>query len=188
MESNTPSPPPASTGTFPGRAAGLLAGALLVGLGVLLLAFNLVPLLGLRPLDWNRVWPIFFWLAAGVCYAPAILIRAGREYWAALYIPATMLMMLGLIFLYQAFSDDWGSWAYAWLLLPGSIGLGVAFAGAVGRWGGATVFAGLVVAGIFTALFALFASIFGGPLLKAVGPGLFILIGLLLLLRSLFRQ
>ncbi|HEY4690122.1 MAG TPA: hypothetical protein VIK33_12480 [Anaerolineae bacterium] len=154
----------------------------LIGLGVLFLLFNLVP-----GLDWGNGWPIIFFVIALGFYLPPIMWPSARQGLAALFIPGSVMVALGLIFLYNTFTDDWASWAYAWTLIPGGVGLGLALAASIGRWGRGTLWVGIWMIVGSVAVFSLFGTMFGGPVLKSIGPVLLIAGGVLLLLRSLVR-
>jgi len=167
----------------PLRKASLAFGSLLITFGVIFLAFALIPGLSL-----GLAWPgIFFLLAAGF-YLPVFLWPEIRKGLVALFIPGSILFALGLIFTYNVLSADWRSWAYAWLLLVAGVGLGLALAAAFGGWGRTVLWVGLWMLSIATGTFGLFATLFGHPLLKIIGAALVMLVGILLLLRSLRKS
>jgi len=160
--------------------AGLVIGLLLIGLGGLFLASNL-----LTGFDIILSWPIiFFILAAGFAIWPFIFPQA-KQGLAGLLIPAAILATLGSIFMYNTLTTDWGAWAYLWILLPGGVGLGLVVAGWVGEWGRTTVNVGLWMLGISLVVFAFFSTLFGEPALKIAGSSLLILAGGTLLWRAL---
>lgn len=154
----------------------------LIGLGALFLAFNLIP-----GLDLGRTWPVIFFLIAGGFYLPAVLWPASRQGLAALFIPGSIMLTLGLIFFYNTMTDDWASWAYAWTLIPGGVGLGLALASRFGAWGRGTMWVGIWMMIGSVAVFGFFGALFGGPLLKTIGPVALIVGGALLLLRAVAR-
>lgn len=171
----------------PGRTGSILVGVVLIGLGVLFLAINFLSI----TLNVNlvaRLWPTIFFIGALVFYVPALVASENRRELAGLFVPGTILLTLGLIFLYNTFTGDWGSWAYAWTLIPAGVGLGIALGAVFGGWGRNATMTGLVMAAISVGVFAFFASLFGGFLLKVLGPILIILIGLLLLVRALWPR
>jgi hypothetical protein len=132
-------------------------------------------------------WPlIFFALAAGF-YLPVILWPSMRKELAGLFIPGSILLSLGVIFLYNTITNDWASWAYAWLLVNGGVGLGIILAAWIGEWGRDTMRAGIWMLIVCLAAFGFFATLFGGPVLKVAGPLLIIGFGTWILLRS-FRH
>ncbi len=153
---------------------------ILIGLGVMFLAFNTIPGLGL-----DRTWPVIFFVVAAGFYLPPIVWSSERRGLAGLFIPGSVLLTLGLIFFYNTLTADWESWAYAWTLIPGGVGLGLALAARTGGWGHGTMWVGIwLIAGSVT-VFAFFGALFGGPALRSLGPILLIAGGGLLLLRSL---
>lgn len=160
--------------------AGLVIGGLLILTGAVFLVSNFVA--GYHIL---RSWPIiFFILAAGFAVWPFVFPTA-KQGLAGLLIPAAILLTLGLIFMYNTLSQDWGAWAYLWILLPGSVGLGLAVAGWIGEWGRATVNVGLWMLGISLLVFAFFSTLFGQMAIRIAGAGILILCGALLLWRAL---
>lgn len=155
---------------------------ILIALGAMFLAFNLIP-----GLELGRTWPVIFFVIAAGFYLPAFIWPNSRQGLAALYIPGSVMLALGLIFLYNTFSRDWASWAYAWTLIPGGVGLGLALAARIGQWGQGTMWVGVWMMVGSVAVFGLFGTLFGGPLLKSLGPIALIVGGVLLLLRQFGR-
>jgi hypothetical protein len=113
-------------------------------------------------------------------------------------IPGGILTMLGLVLAYQSSSGDWPSWAFAWALVaPFGIGLGMYLQAlrdrdpAALRRGRNLMFAGAI---IFMIGFVFFESILGisgndyGIFGKAALPALLIVIGIILLVRSVQRS
>jgi len=155
---------------------------ILIGLGVLFLIFNLVPGLSL-----GRTWPVIFFVLAAGFYLPPIVWAESRQGLSALFIPGSVMLTLGLIFLYNTLTGDWGSWAYAWTLIPGGVGLGLALAARFGQWERRVVATGLWIMVGSLVVFGFFGMLFGGALLRWLGPALLIAGGALLLLRSFVR-
>ena len=113
-------------------------------------------------------------------------------------IPGGILTMLGLVLAYQSATGDWPSWAFAWALVaPFGVGLGVYLQALRDRNQGALrrgrnlMFAGAI---IFMIGFVFFESILGisgtdyGIFGKAALPALLIIIGIILLVRSVQRS
>jgi len=162
------------------RAPSIVA-SILIGLGVLFLVFNLTGL------SFGETWPIIFFLLAAGFYLPAILWPDNRRELAGLFIPGSVLLTLGLIFFYNTFTHDWASWAYAWILIPGGVGLGLALAALVGRWGSGTLWIGVWMMIGSLIVFGFFGTLFGGTWLRSIGPALLIAGGILLLVRTMRR-
>ena len=110
-------------------------------------------------------------------------------------IPGGILTMVGLVLAYQNSTGHWTSWAYAWALVaPGGVGLGLFLQGLrernanLIRQGRTLMF---VAALIFMVGFVFFESILNIsgindlPVVRAALPALFIVIGILLLGRSI---
>jgi hypothetical protein len=162
---------------------GSLAAALfLISLGGIFLVVNLVP-----GLTFASTWPVIFLVISAAFFLPALIAQEARRGLAALAIPGSIFLVLGSIFLYNTLSRDWSAWAYAWILLPASVGLGLMIASAIGGWERTVSEVGVWLMVLNGAAFGLFATLFGTPLVKAVGAGALILGGLLMLLRA-FRR
>ncbi len=105
--------------------------------------------------------------------------------------------MLGLVLAYQSSTGDWPSWAFAWaLIVPGGVGLGIYLQALRDRdpialRRGRTLM--FIAALIFMIGFVLFESILGisnmdyGVFGKGALPGLLVVIGIILLVRSVQR-
>jgi hypothetical protein len=163
------------------RGATIVA-AVLIGLGVLFLAINNIPGLNL-----DRTWPIIFFIIAGAFYLPPLIWPDQRKGLAALFIPGSVMLALGSIFFYNTLTDDWAAWAFAWTLIPGGVGLGLAVAARIGGWGQGTFWTGVWMVIGSVLVFGFFGTLFGGALLRSIGPIVLILAGILLLMRSLAR-
>jgi len=154
----------------------ILAGGL-IGIGVLFLAINLLP--GVQ-----ATWPILFFIIAAMFFLPPFIWTDARRGLSGLMIPGAIFTVLGLIFTYNTLTGDWVSWAYAWTLIPGGVGRGLALAAQYGGWGKGTTWVGVWLGLGSVAVFSIFAALVGGPVLRAVGPALLIVLGLVFLLRS----
>ncbi len=111
------------------NAANVAIGAILVILGLIFLASQTFGLdLGL---DLGVVgWPLFVIVPGVVLLVGGLLARG----WAGLGISVagSIVTTVGLVLLYQATTDHWASWAYAWALVgPGASGLGLVLWGLV---------------------------------------------------------
>ncbi|MGD8555047.1 MAG: hypothetical protein PVJ32_06375 [Anaerolineales bacterium] len=162
--------------------ASVVFGTLLIGLGIFLLVARFVPGLTL-----GTAWPIIFAFLAIAFYLPAIFWPSARPGLAGLYIPGTILLVLGLIFSYNTLTEDWESWAFAWLLIPAGVGLGLTLASWVGKWGRTPQQVGFWMVLVNVSLFALTAVFFGEPILKSIAPALLILVGLLIGVTSFIK-
>jgi hypothetical protein len=161
----------------------LIAGIGLISLGALFIIFNLIP--GFR-ID---TWPIIFIVAGfGFCL-PALAWPDSRKGLAALFIPGVIICVLGLIFLFNTLTNDWRIWAFAWILIPGSVGLGMMLAAQVGGWSRSVWVVGTWMGILCLALFAVLAALFGdSDAIHYVGAGILLLMGIYLLVRSLLKK
>jgi hypothetical protein len=162
---------------------GSLVGALvLIILGAVFLILNFVPDVG-----FEELWPVIFFVTALGFYLPAVIWPESRRGLAALYIPGSIILVMGITFLYNTLSGDWGVWAFAWLLIPLSIGMGMTLAAWVGSWAPPVGEVGIWIMVLNAVGFGLFATLFGEALIKAFGAGMVIGGGVLMLLRGYLR-
>jgi len=105
-----------------------------------------------------------------------------------LLIPGAIFFGLGVLFLYNTLSNNWAVWAYAWILIPASVGLGLMLAGKVGGWNNNVWLVGVWMALISVTVFAVFAALFGNIVVKFIGAGVLVALGLLLLIRSILKK
>jgi hypothetical protein len=158
----------------------IFAGIMLILVGSCLLAITLFPGLG-GFLDISQQWPLIVIGVGGVFVAGAVLGTPG------LAVPGTIIAGIGSLLYIQNALDEWGSWSYAWGLIPGFVGLGTiimrALEGRVRdglREGGRLVVISLVLVVVF--------GIITGGFLSAgnLWPLLLILLGGWILIRNLF--
>ena len=161
------------------RRSNLALGVVLIVLGGIFLATQLIPGLGLI-----LSWP---WIVIGV---GALLLLIGLLVGAPdMAVPACIVAGIGGILYYQNLSGDWTSWSYMWALIPAFVGVGMLVAALIGgrsryayREGLRTVLVGVV-------LFLVFGSFFGAfSWLGAYWPLLLVAAGLLILIEGLFRR
>ena len=103
-------------------------------------------------------------------------------------VPACVVGGIGGLLYWQNVTGNWESWAYAWALIPGFVGVGTMLMGIVSRDGGQVRSAAwlLVISAI---LFVVFGSFFGAlGFLGKYWPVLLILLGVLSLFQGLFRR
>jgi hypothetical protein len=135
-------------------------------------------------------WPLFI-IIPGL----TLLIVGFASLGTGAAIPGGILLMVGLVLAYQNSTGNWSSWAYAWALVaPGGVGVGLFLQGLrernVGliRQGRSLMFIALL---IFLIGFVFFESILNLsgisdiPIVKAALPALLIIVGILLLGRSI---
>jgi hypothetical protein len=165
-----------------GRRSSLATGIVLILIGVLIFAAQLVP-------EWTAwfQWPLYIVGIGAVLLIIGLLTRV-----PALAIPACIVAGIGGLLYYQNATGNWESWSYAWALIPGFVGVGIVVAGLLGgefrkslREGGQLILVSLV-------MFLAFGSFFGliglGPL-GQYWPVLLIALGVLILFnRLIFRR
>ena len=162
------------------KRGNVVVALLLIGFGILFLIFNFIPGLTIR-----TYWPFIFFILAAGFFLPAMLVPSARKGLASLFIPGAILLTLGIIFIYNTITMDWTSWAFAWLLIPGSVGLGLMSAAWIGGWGQDTINVGFWMMMISLMFFAFVGSLFGAIFLKVGGPLVLIGLGLFFVLRSI---
>jgi hypothetical protein len=164
------------------RRTNLIGGIVLILVGVYFLAVQLFPELG-PTLNIEFSWPLILVGVGGFLLLFGLLVNAPD-----MAVPACVVAGIGGILYYQNMTGDWASWAYAWALIPGFVGVGIILAGLFGgtfrkslRDGGTLILISLI-------LFAIFSSLLGGKsYLGVYWPVLIILLGLWLLIRPLFK-
>jgi hypothetical protein len=177
---HVPPPPPARR-----SGAGIALGVVLVVVG---LFYFVVQVAGINLETFG--WPLFI-IIPGL----TLLIVGFISFGTGAAIPGGILTMVGLVLAVQNSTGYWSSWAYAWALVaPGGVGLGLFLQGLrernqnLIRQGRSLMF---IAALIFLVGFVFFESILNlsgindQPVVKAALPALFIVIGILLLGRSI---
>jgi hypothetical protein len=160
----------------------LAVGLLLILLGGWFLAVQFVPNLS----DW--FWSVFDWpvviIIVGICFLVfGVLIGA-----PGMAVPAAIIGGIGGLLYYQNVTGDWESWAYAWALIPGFVGVGVTLAALLGEGGKEGFRSGLWLVFISLVMFAIFGGFFGANPLGVYWPALLIAFGLWMLVQPLFRR
>jgi hypothetical protein len=139
-------------------ASRIVFGIMLIVFGAAALAaraagLNIVEAVG--PLGWP-----FLVVIPGVVLLGAALVP-GRPNGIGFAIAGAIVTTVGLLLLYQARTDHWASWAYAWALIPAAAGLAqIGYGAFAGRHDMVT--RGFWMAGISGVLFAVGAWFFEG--------------------------
>ena len=162
----------------------VVVGLLLIASGAVFLLVNLLP-----GLDLGRMWPGIFFAIAVALLVPPWILPAHRHALAGFLIPGVILLVLGLILTYQVITDDWDSWAYAWALIPASVGAGLWIAARLGYWGPGASTVGLWLLGGSLVGFVVFAAFLGrdSPLGRGA-PAALIVLGVLITGTALIRR
>ncbi len=188
-------PPPPYVNAVP-YAAKPRRGGSSAALGIVLVVvglFALVVVMSGVDLTENG-WPLFI-IIPGLTLMVVGFVSVG----AVATIPGGIVTMLGVVLAYTNSSGDWPLWAYGWsLVIPFGIGLGMYLQALRDRdqsalRTGRTLLA--IGAMIFLIGFVLFESILGisgrdyfGPVGKGALPALLIIVGVILLVRSVQRS
>jgi hypothetical protein len=185
-------PPPMTAMPRPVRPRG---GGSSGALGVVLVVVGLFALgIVLFGVDLTQYgWPLFV-IVPGLTLLVVGFLGGG----SGASVPGGIVTMLGLVLAYQSSTGDWASWAFAWsLIAPFGVGLGLYLQAlrdrdpGTLRQGRTLMFVGLL---IFMIGFVFFESILGisgldyGIFGKAALPALLIVIGIILLVRSIQRS
>jgi len=161
----------------------MVTGVILVLLGGVFFALNLIP-----GIDASKTWPLILVVAGiGFCL-PAFIWPNSKAALAGLFIPGCILVVLGGIFLFNTLTNIWNIWAIAWILIPGSVGLGLICGAWAGNWDKSVRQVGLWMTILSLAIFALFASMFGNIVVKGIGAGVLVVTGIVLLIRSFIKK
>jgi len=164
------------------RRLTIVVGLLLIMFGAFLLIVQLVPGLEMW-LDPGYWWPLVVVAPGVLLLLLALLIRV-----PALAVPASIIMGVGGLLFWQNATGNWDSWAYAWALIPGFIGLGIILTGLLSAKFSQSLGAGLGMMVISAVLFTVFGSLFGALNVSGIyWSALLIALGVLMLVRALLR-
>lgn len=165
------------------QRSSLAIALILILIGVWFLAVQFVPALQSLALN-ERTWPLLV-IGFGAVWAVAAL----ATWTPGLLIPASIFAGIGGLLYYQNATGNWESWAYAWALIPGFVGVGVFFSSLLqGKIRAAIVGGGWLVL-VSGTLFLIFGSFLGGPnLLGPYWPLLIILLGVISLVQAFYRR
>jgi len=160
----------------------LVAGLILILIGGLFLAGNLVPQLA-RWLAIELTWPLIIVGVGVMLLFIGLLTNA-----PGMAVPACIVGGIGGLLYYQNLTNDWDSWAYAWSLIPGFVGVGILLSGLLGE-GKKPVREGLNLIMISLVMFAVFGSFFGAlGMVGSYWPVLLIALGVFIMVRSFLRK
>ena len=163
------------------RTAAIGGGCLIV-LGILLLLIQINPSLS-GPLSVVWSWPMIVVAVGAGLFVMGLLTGS-----PGMAVPACIVAGIGGILYWQTITGNWFSWAYAWALIPGFVGIGMVLQGLLGEGGGRQMLKGGEA--IFTSLilFLIFGSLFGGlTLLGPYWPALLIVAGVVQLFRRVLQ-
>ncbi|MEA3340947.1 MAG: hypothetical protein U9R15_13365 [Chloroflexota bacterium] len=108
----------------------ILVGIILILMGGLSLAFNLVmPALGTSVWTWGgwRLWPLVL-VSGGLLFVLSPFLVRGKRGLGGLFIPGMPILITGGILVFASLFDAWGAWEWLWPLEVLSLALGFLFA------------------------------------------------------------
>jgi hypothetical protein len=162
------------------RRSARVSGLILVLLGIVFLAEQIWPGLFLG----SFTWPWIIIAIGGIFLLTALLTGEG-----AFAIPGSIVGGIGTLLLWQNTTGNWDSWAYAWTLIPGFVGVGILLAGLLGHERKGSITGGLLMIGLSAGAFLLFGGLFtfNGWYLLRFWPVILIVLGIGMLARGFFR-
>jgi hypothetical protein len=168
------------------RRSQLAGGLVLLLLGSVLLAAQVSPAFYawvVANVSWAESWPLIVIGVGFFLFVFGLLVGA-----PGMAVPACIVGGIGGLLYWQWMTGAWDSWAYAWTLIPGFVGIGIILAGVLEGHVRQALGAGGVTIVISVVLFLVFGSVLGGRAeFSAYWPILLIIGGLALLARRLFR-
>ena len=161
------------------KKGNITGGLILILLGVWFLAVQFIPQL--------RIWAKGNWSLSIIGIGAIFLLVSILNNVPGLSIPAFIIGGIGGLLYYQNATGDWNSWAYAWSLIPGFVGLGLLFFSLQTKDKGTST-AGFILLYISAILFFIFGSFFGASKqIIQFWPLLLILTGVWSMSRSLAK-
>lgn len=159
----------------------IVGGLIMIAIGSAFLLLNMFPAVAER-LDMARLWPLVIVAVGGVFLLASLVTDAD------LAIPGSIISGIGTILFYQNTTGNWSSWAYAWTLIPGFVGIGMIISSSLSRRSASQGREGIRLLGISALLFTVFGLFING--LGRWGeywPILLIVAGVWLLFRNRIR-
>jgi hypothetical protein len=107
----------------------ILAGIVLILVGMMALSCSVAPLVGINAWRWGlrRLWPLTV-LGAGMLFVvPPLLVR-GKRGLGGLFIPGLPILVTGGILLSASVLDAWNAWEWLWPLEVLAVATGFLFA------------------------------------------------------------
>jgi hypothetical protein len=153
----------------------IIIGLLLIFAGALFLLLQAFPELAAH-IDLGSQWPL---IIVGI----GLLFLLGAFFGTPpLAIPGSIITGIGSLLYYQNATGNWQSWAYAWTLIPGFVGIGIILMGVLDPESRNQIRDGLRLTFISLMLFLVFGGFLGA--FGQFWPVLLIIGGILLLFRG----
>lgn len=161
----------------------LVGGALLILAGIFLLAARFVPQIR-SLLEIDYAWPVIV-IAVGAGLLVLGLLVGNPD----LAVPASIVGGIGGILYWQALTNNYETWSFAWALIPAFVGVGIVLSGLLGGQNRKSLNDGIWLIVIGLTLFLVFGGLFGGlGVFGPYWPVLLIVLGVLLLVRTLLQS
>ena len=160
----------------------IIGGSILILVGALFLLLQAFPELAAQ-YNPGRQWPLLI-VGVGLLFIVGAVLGE-----ASLAVPGVIIGGIGGLLYYQNLSGNWESWAYAWTLLPGFVGLGLMLMGVLDSQKRSSIRDGLRLFLISLLMFFVFGGFLGGFTgLTQFWPVLLIVAGIWLLWRNRSRD
>lgn len=165
------------------QRSNLTLGVVLVVLGAVFIAANIIPSFHFL-LNQVNSWPMIIEAVALGLLLLGLVIGVPD-----MAVPATIVGGIGGILWWQNLTGNWASWAYAWALIPGFVGVGMLLAKVLGGKDRYNVGSALSAIVSSLVMFVIFGAFFGGfTWMGPYWPLLLIAAGLLVGIRSFFYR
>jgi hypothetical protein len=165
------------------QRSNLTLGVILVVLGAVFIAANIIPSFHFL-LNQVNSWPMIIEAVALGLLLLGLVIGVPD-----MAVPATIVGGIGGILWWQNLTGNWASWAYAWALIPGFVGVGMLLAKVLGGKDRYNVGSALSAIVSSLVMFVIFGAFFGGfTWMGPYWPLLLIAAGLLVGIRSFFYR
>ncbi len=157
------------------KQSSIVIGLVLILAGLLFLLLQAFPEVAAR-FDLAGQWPLIM-VGIGALFLIGAIVGS-----PPLAVPGSIVGGIGLLLYFQNATGNWDTWAYAWTLIPGFVGIGIMLIGLLDGSQREQIGHGFRLLLISLALFLLFGGFFGA--LGQYWPILLILAGVFILFRS----
>lgn len=165
------------------QRASLTVGVILVVLGAIFIAANLVPSFQ-AILNQANTWPMIIEIVAAGLLVLGLMIGVPD-----MAVPATIVGGIGGILWWQNATGNWATWAYMWALIPGFVGIGMLLAKLLGGRERYSVSSALSTIGSSLVMFVIFGAFFGGfSWMGPYWPLMLVLAGVLIGVNTLVKK
>ena len=160
------------------KRGSIIGGLILIFMGLLFLLLQASPEIAAQ-FNLELHWPLVI-VTVGLLFLIGAVLGT-----ASLAVPGMIIGGIGVLLYFQNLTGNWASWAYAWALIPGFVGLGVILMGLLDREQRSSIRGGITLVVISLILFAVFGGFLAGfGILQKFWPVLLILVGIMILLRN----